>query len=213
MDESVFEKIDSPEKAYWLGFISADGCIDLSVSAKLVISLKIDDVKHLEKFRTFLSANNPIKQFPNYKSPRAIIQVCRKKIVDDLARHGVGPRKSKTIEFPDIDPKFFPDFIRGYFDGDGCLTGSYLKGKKEKGFKYNLIFYSGSRVLLNDIQDRIVNALTVRRRELIHDVRKSRGSYVLAYGGNTQVENIQRYLLSNSDVRMERKYLPCLGGK
>ena len=52
-NEHIFDIIDTEEKAYWLGFIYADGCISLKTNA-FEISLKYDDINHLNKFNTFM---------------------------------------------------------------------------------------------------------------------------------------------------------------
>ena len=93
LNENTFKQIDTGEKAYWLGFILADGLIDNSVAHKLVINLQLSDIDHLYKFRDFLNADVPVKSYPHYKSSRATIRICRKKIVNDLKKFGVVPNK------------------------------------------------------------------------------------------------------------------------
>ena len=127
-DDSVFEKIDTEEKAYWLGFIYADGCVYKNT---LEITLSEKDLHHLQKFSNFLNAkkdcikkvcihlNSNDKTYFAYK-----LSVYSKKICCDLNNLGVHPKKSFTTEFPTerILPKeLIPHFIRGYFDGDGSI--------------------------------------------------------------------------------------------
>ena len=51
-NENFFEKIDSPRKAYWLGFLYADGCIlDQRKSKILEITLSKNDKNHLQKLK------------------------------------------------------------------------------------------------------------------------------------------------------------------
>ena len=46
-----FDSIDTEEKAYWLGFLFADGAItQYNHSYDIELSLKIDDKEHVEKF-------------------------------------------------------------------------------------------------------------------------------------------------------------------
>lgn len=65
-NEYVFDNIDTEEKAYWLGFIYADGCISDNGS----LEIGLIDKEHLEKFRKFLSSKNPIrtKHYKEYTS-------------------------------------------------------------------------------------------------------------------------------------------------
>lgn len=128
-NNSVFENIDTEEKAYWLGFIYADGCVSNSTKYTLEITLKKSDENHLKKFRSFLDSdalisNKTISHGEKvYKAVR--IAVHSKKLVEDLISKGCTPRKSLTLSFPsrEILPQpLVKHFIRGYFDGDGSIT-------------------------------------------------------------------------------------------
>jgi len=53
----IFDKINTPEKAYWLGFIVADGYLNVE-RRMLRIKLGNKDKHHLEKFILFLNGDN-----------------------------------------------------------------------------------------------------------------------------------------------------------
>lgn len=128
--ESVFENIDSEEKAYWLGFLYADGYISQGIKNEISLSLKEEDREHLEKFRAFLKLENKKitlkkKEMNNkiYYSYRFCLS--NQKIRNDLILLGCLPRKTFKLSFPNSNQ--VPDylvrhFIRGYIDGDGCIT-------------------------------------------------------------------------------------------
>lgn len=61
-NENIFDLIDTEEKAYWLGFIYADGYVSSS-NNQFELSLQGSDVEHLNKFNKFMecSANNKVK--------------------------------------------------------------------------------------------------------------------------------------------------------
>ena len=61
-NEHFFDTIDTQEKAYWLGFLFADGNVS-NISNTVSISLKGDDIAHLEKFKIFINASNNIRSF------------------------------------------------------------------------------------------------------------------------------------------------------
>nr|DAP54861.1 MAG TPA: endonuclease [Caudoviricetes sp.] len=127
--DSLFEKIDTEEKAYWLGFLYADG--DISDSHNTIsLALAEKDLEHVKKFRDFWHMEEkPItmkvrhlngKSFTSYE-----FAVTSKKIKDDLLVLGCFPRKTFKIKFPtdDIVPSVLKHhFVRGYLDGDGCIT-------------------------------------------------------------------------------------------
>lgn len=146
-NEDFFEIIDTPEKAYWFGFIAADGNI---YNNKLQIGLAKKDKNHLEKFCKRIGFNGQI-----YKDHKKLINdfgckliVARKKIVSDLKRHGMEENKTHKIDetiFDKIPEEFFWNAFHGYFDGDGCFTG-------KKYLEMNLL---GNESFLKFILDRL----------------------------------------------------------
>jgi len=121
-DYDYFSKIDTCEKAYWLGFLFADGCVN-SFNNKISIGLQQNDKEHIIKLCNSIqrSSNNLYfcKKTKSYK-----LTLCSKKMAKDLINLGCVNKKSLVLQFPDesIIPKFFIfSFIRGYFDGDGCI--------------------------------------------------------------------------------------------
>lgn len=132
-DKSYFHTIDSPEKAYWLGFIYADGWVvysEIRRTYELGIQLKSTDWRHLEKFNQSLGGAHKIvfgsedKYIAGYNNMShteyALLRIYSKQIVSDLINHGVVQNKTKALDFPRVQD-YFVDFLRGYFDGDGCL--------------------------------------------------------------------------------------------
>lgn len=130
-DNTVFDIIDTEEKAYWFGFLCADGYVSLK-GVVVELSLKGSDVEHLEKFRQFLHNRNEIKMSKVMCKGKEYLR-CRlimtdKHFHDTLISKGCTPQKSLTFKFPDTSIFTSQDlirhFIRGYFDGDGCITPS-----------------------------------------------------------------------------------------
>lgn len=130
-NNTIFDSIDTEEKAYWLGFLFADGGVS-STSNVITLSLKRDDLEHLEKFNAFVENKNPIRLYnvklQDRKYPACSINLCNAHFKNTLRSLGCIEQKSLKLEFPDIsifeDPKLVYDFIRGYVDGDGCLSFS-----------------------------------------------------------------------------------------
>ena len=121
INERIFQNIDNEEKAYWLGFLYADGSISKGNRNDIELSLCLNDIHHLEKFKTFIGFGGKliIDDF------RCRISFKNKNMKKDLMNKGCVPQKSLTIKFPsyDIVPKeLIRHFIRGYFDGDGSIS-------------------------------------------------------------------------------------------
>ena len=92
-----FEKIDTEEKAYWLGFLYADGSVG-SKEDKIELGLAEKDLKHIEKFKTFMNINNKISYREKTKSYRMSFRSAQCK--QDLINKGCVPKKIIDFKFP-----------------------------------------------------------------------------------------------------------------
>ena len=132
-NENYFENIDSEDKAYWLGFIWADGYITESQDFGIEIAIK--DIQHLEKLQRDLESNTIIRkrQKESYGkiNESCILEFRNKKIVQDLEEIGMIPNKTYNLPIPNIPEKFYTDFIRGFFDGDGTYVLNTQNHNKE----------------------------------------------------------------------------------
>lgn len=153
VNDSYFENIDSDEKAYWLGFLYADGYIRMKngKSGELKLKLKFTDRSHIEKFRDSIKSTHKIIDFYSkvtYRGKEHIsrcssISIYSTKMVSDLIKHGCVNNKTFKIKMPNINIELYPSFIRGYFDGDGYVS---LKGGSGTcGITSNYDFVNGLR--------------------------------------------------------------------
>lgn len=128
-DNTVFDTIDTEEKAYWLGFLYADGYVSKN-SNSVELSLKGSDIKHLEKFNTFIGNKIPVKlgiSTCNGKIfSRCRCNVANKHFHNRLIELGCVPQKSLILRFPSLtifsSVSLIRHFVRGYVDGDGSLS-------------------------------------------------------------------------------------------
>ena len=126
-DEHIFDVINTEEKAYWLGFIFADGNIssytpDKKRAYKFELSLALKDKNHLCKFNSFMNYNGNNIRCDSF---RCRWLVGSKHLWKTLNSYGCTPNKSLTLNFPNesifVSKDLIRHFIRGYFDGDGCI--------------------------------------------------------------------------------------------
>lgn len=120
----IFQKIDTEEKAYWLGFLYADGSVG-STDNRIELSLAEKDFHHLEKFKEFIGLDNKI----SYREQVKAYRYCFKDEIfkNILIEKGCVPRKSLILKFPteeQVPKELIRHFIRGYFDGDGWFTNT-----------------------------------------------------------------------------------------
>lgn len=203
-DEFYFNKIDTEEKAYWLGFLYADGCVH---SNNYEISVNITDREHVEKFKTAIKAfNHSITEIQDkrFQNAKTLYQfsIKDKQLHQDLIKWGCIPQKSLLInKIPNIPRDYVSHFLRGYFDGDGSLH--YLRGTNN----YRISFV-GTKDFLNDIQKELQTNVSLQSNI-------AGKAYVLQITGRRQVERILNYLYNNSKEnnrlnRKYQKYLDCL---
>lgn len=127
INQNFFEDIDTPEKAYVLGFFYADGC-NYEKGRYISITVARKDEEILSKIINVMGADVKIKQGKNKSfSDKTVlissIQINSKKLSEDLAKQGCPSNKTFKINFPSWLPdNLIPHFIRGYYDGDGCIS-------------------------------------------------------------------------------------------
>lgn len=141
--------------AYVLGFFAADGSMHRNKRGAYFIEITSIDKEILEKIRNALQSNHALSMRPGKGNERTQyhFQIGSKIMYADLLALGLTPRKSKTITLPLIPEKYFPDFVRGYFDGDGHVyTGTYRAPDRINPKRVFLSgFTSGSRVFLEQL--------------------------------------------------------------
>ena len=130
VDSKYFDNIDNEEKAYWLGFLYADGYVrTYHKSGQLKLKLNVKDKEHVELFKKCIISNQKIvdnieklkKNGKEYTSHSSTLNIYSVELVNDLIKHGCVQNKTQKIRFPEIDENLKYHFIRGYFDGDGCI--------------------------------------------------------------------------------------------
>lgn len=208
-DEHYFDTIDTEEKAYWLGFLWADG--NISKPTRLVqgkekpfyrieVSLKYEDVEHLEKFKKALQAESNIsKSHTNFaQHERCRFQFNSKHMWTTLNSYGCTPCKSLTLQFPNINifsnKCLIRHFIRGYVDGDGCLSFSSPSHTKPT---FSIL---GTKHVLTNLQHWLP-------LEFENEIFKKDGTNisVLTFNGH-RAYYVAHYLYKDCKVYLKRKY-------
>jgi len=129
LDQNYFEKIDSQEKAYFLGFLYADGGIAKNENT-CTLNLQMRDKVILGKFKILVNYSGPLRKKKDQKEIRLCL--CSRKMKKDLVDKGCIPQKTFKLTFPHwLSEDLKRHFIRGYFDGDGSV-GIYNSNKRTK---------------------------------------------------------------------------------
>lgn len=208
-DENFFENIDTEEKAYWLGFIYADGYIINGVVGnkyyhELGVELQEKDYTQLKKFNKSIRGNLEIKyrtricNLSNKAYNTCFIKLYSKKIVEDLQRQGVFLNKSLIIKLPKLTDNLMPHFIRGFFDGDGCL----VKNNHKNGKSYiRADFTCGSNIFINQLREYLY------KNNIKSYISKEKNKpYRLLIGGMVNCDIFLKYIYNNANIYLDRKY-------
>lgn len=141
--------------AYVLGFFAADGSMIRNKRGAHFIEFTITDRIVLEQIQRVTNSTHRIAERErggNCKTGYRL-QIGSKKWFADLTRLGFTQSKSNTLQFPKVPEQYLGDFVRGYFDGDGCVYFSRLQfGDRKKPRQILMtLFTSGSRAFLADL--------------------------------------------------------------
>ena len=190
-----FEKIDSEEKAYWLGFLYADGSVSSSRNV-IELCLAEKDYQHMVKFKNFIGLDNKIGYRETSKAYRYSFH--SDKMKEDLINLGCVPKKSLILEYPttkQVPKNLIRHFIRGYFDGDGWFSNT------DSTFQVGLIgtqaFIEG---FLKDAEPYINTNLK------IHIVHREGGAKRYMFSGLQDVTNFLNWIYKDSTIYLDRKY-------
>lgn len=194
---NIFDQIDTEEKAYWLGFLYADGYV-CGYHYQVELSLSSIDMDHLIKFKYFLNdvRDNSVIKTSKVKNrySRARYIIGDRHFHEKLVELGCVPNKSLILKFPDktifSSENLIFDFIRGYIDGDGCL-------------------YSNKGRLAIDITgtDQFLEGIRGYFPEFSTPKKDSRSNCYRITCSHRNADIISKRLYENSSIYLTRKYL------
>ena len=207
INETYFDVIDTEEKAYFLGFLYADGYNNTDRNS-VNLSLTESDKDILVRLNNLLQPEKPLqyvntssckktKGFEKSKNQYRLV-VANKHISQKLTELGCGKAKTHNLIFPNenqVPINLQRHFIRGYFDGDGCVSNRV----------FSLV---GTYGFLNTIQDIFINELELSKNKF--DKRhKNRENNItsLRYCGSGNLKKIMKWMYENASIYLERKLI------
>lgn len=210
-----FKKIDTEEKAYWLGFMTADGWVSMNKetnSGVIGVELQHSDIEHLKKFNKSINGNYKIserkRECPISKKNK-IIHTCVLRIFSlsmyqDLINIGFSNNKSFDANIPFLSNDLYRHFIRGYFDGNGTV---YVSNQR-----LGVRFCTASKTL----NERLISILKTEGIELSSiEMINENGNVIYYPEAKTKQDkiNLLDYMYKNSSVYLDRKYKKYLKAK
>ena len=192
LNENYFEKIDSSDKAYFLGFMLTDGNVSLNENT-IRLSLSSKDEEILNIFKEKTGNENKICIREDEKHSERTFQLRSKKWKDDLAKYGVVPQKTSISEMPVLSTDMMPHLIRGMIDGDGWIS-----------FNSHQIGFCGNEKTVNQLKKYLVETLNVYDVKVIH---ASENLWQITWASQKDIEKIGNYIYQNKDnCFLSRKY-------
>lgn len=197
--EDFFHTIDTKEKAYCLGFLLGDGCIDKEGRVEVSVALRDKEILDFivsccgGRVRTDERVNLNKKQFPS-----ASIKIGNKKMVRDIGML-FGGRLKQERHIPIIKKHLEPFLLQGFFDAEGCV--SY--GTKNSGQKWKKVTFTSQLRMLEGIQrillkNDIPSAIRPKGKEKC---------YVMEVRNTEKILKIADLIYSNRNfVVLHRKY-------
>lgn len=203
-NSEYFDVIDSPNKAYLLGLLFADGCNYTSHSA-ITLSLQTEDEEVVNYLKMETEYEGPIRynrlsqKNPNYKD-QAVLVINDPHMSRSLSEKGMVDSKSLVLKFPQwLSKEYYSHFIRGYFDGDGGLC---LDQKLNKG----AVHITGTLDMCDNIKN-ILNELNIRSSIFHPKQSLDHNTYVVQISGTNEPYLFYKWLYQDADLKMERKYV------
>ena len=195
-DVEYFKTIDTEEKAYWLGFIFADG--SLHKDKQLTIELDIKDYDHIVKFESAIKRNKIPYTYKRRRGNETVKAVVfGKEFCGYLMQYGLHAKKANDCVFPKNIPKYLiRHFIRGYFDGDGSI---FMRSRDKK-YRWSVLSFSGTLDMLQNIHKAIpthMKMLLEFKQNMNWELKVSKRANLVAW---------YRWLYSDVHIYLDRKY-------
>lgn len=202
LDENYFDNIDTPNKAYILGFLYADGHNSIDKST-VTMSLQEEDKKILEDIRKEIKSERQLEFINrsdmhyggyNYKNQYRLLMFS-KHMCKSLEKNGMVQNKSLVLEFPDISEDLYSHFIRGCFDGDGTIG-------KNDGY-FGLV---STKQFVKAVDEIFKKELGVIHSKIVESPCKNGITHELRYCRKSETKLIFDWLYKDAELYLDRKY-------
>jgi len=196
LDEEYFNNVNTPNKAYFLGLFHADGC---NGGRYISINLQEGDKHILEEIRKDMKYEGPLKYVIKNKKKEHIknqwnLKIISPKITKRLVEIGYPKNKTFSIKFPKfLEKNLIRHFIRGIFDGDGCLLAT----------KYNAFNIIGTLDTVEGIQTYFKDELSVPSKIR---TTMSEGIFTVNVIRVGHIFKVLSHLYEDAELKLQRKY-------
>lgn len=201
LDKTYFTKIDSEYKAYFLGFLVADGSISKETN-RVSFMINSEDSYILQKLKEDIKSSNMVRNYKIFDkrtqktNNSSVFQFSSKQIKNDLFNLGVSSFKTQTFNFPNIDKEYFSHFLRGLMDGDGYISD------------HSVVSLISTKEFLQ-----IINKYLFKNTGKISIVAEYLNVYRLIIRKSRTTMDFLDYLYKDASIYLDRKYKKYLESK
>jgi LAGLIDADG-like domain len=218
-NDTFFDKIDNEIKAYLLGFLIADGCINIeekkrngvvyAYNKRISFCNSIDDLSTIELIKENICPNNKLvytnnQQGVKFRKPQVKIRWTSPYMVNKLIEYGIHSNKTKDFSFKfDFSILKSEDlkihFLRGFFDGDGCAS---ISSK----YKYVSVgFVTTSLPFIQQIID-FYKGYSLDFRIDTHKSKNMDYYQIWLRGGKQSIISFKKLMYNNANFFLQRKF-------
>ena len=195
---NYFEKIDTQNKAYFLGLIAADGSVFQCNKGKIVFSISLIDKDLLDLLSIEICGSDKLvrevkRKYRDGSSKMYEIKFSDEIFTNNLISNGILINKTFTLDFPNIDEEFISHYIRGYLDGDGTVYK--FSGKL-------FISFYGNKIFIPKLRDYLFNNNILETKYAIIDRGNHCSIHISSKKANLSMYN---YIYNNSNIYLKRK--------
>ena len=185
------------ESCYWAGFLAADGCIDVNNTIRIELAGK--DMEHVQKFKDFCGSEHSVSH--NQLKNSYKIGFCSPAIASDLYyKYAVTVNKTHELLLPLLpEIEFYKHYIRGFFDGDGCITEFF---NNRPTATYRVFLTSGSLTFLEELLELLKNSNITLGGSI---QRKAANCWHIQFGVKDSASFLT-WIYSGATVYLPRKY-------
>jgi len=216
LNQNYFDKIDTEDKAYFLGFLCADGN-NYEKNKYIGLALKENDKEILEKFNYYLESNRPLsyvdkKTFYNKKTkkkytrkPQYKLHINSITISNNLTKLGCVPNKSLILQFPtenQVPSHLIRHFIRGYFDGDGSIYNYFDNRTQCERYGCEII----STTFFNEKLKRYIKSTLGLNPVIKYNKNHKKVTSSLCFASKYESLDFLNWLYQNNSICLKRKY-------
>ena len=192
VDHNFFNSIVTEANAWCLGIMFSDGNVS---SERDLMSITMADLDVLEKFKSSIQSQSPIRLVKSRKLNHKQLyrlDFTSSSIKSRLIELGCIPNKSLTVTYPELIDGMDRHFIRGVFDGDGCISVTKT-GRR--------LFIIGTLDIVTVIGTKLPERIKFR----ISRDNSTKSAYTLRVS-NTSYVDMYDYLYLGATIYMDRKY-------